>query len=225
MKAVKRKTIDDVLFRNEYEALKVLEDFVEKLVREDFGNDLNVRTYVRRRFEGAREVLRRASKDYVALSELRSMVMTGEATEKGILRQVKMKTLDGREVIVERGVPDEEAWYHVRVSRYRLKCTCKDAVMLSSLADRNLKNALRRARVKRFPTAEPVFYRYVLCKHTLAKIAKAMSAGEAGVLNVDREFADTLRIALFAVYLKVVENPDPEVVRRAYRILRRRLRA
>lgn len=223
-KVLSRKTVNDVTYKNEYEALNVLSELLFKIIETDFKNEPALREYILKRVAGAREVLRRVSEDYITEKELRSVVLSSKAEKGGVVREITMKTLDGRRVVVKIGVPDEEAWYSVKVSRYRFKCTCQDAVLLTSIADRRLKAALLSIGVERFPTAEPVFPRYVLCKHTIAKIAKAMAAGEFGVINVDKEFVDTLKLGLFAVYLREVEKTDPEVVRKMYSILEPRLR-
>jgi len=222
-KILEGKKLSDVTYENEFEALYVLEQLIDRIIKEDFKNDPRLRDYVKTRIEGAREVLRRVSRDYLTDKELRSVVPSSRTVEEGPPREVKMKTLEGGETTVQIGADE---FYHVMVSRYRFKCGCKDAVMLSSIADRRLKDALRTIGVERIPSSGDIFYRYVLCKHTLAKIAKAMAnpSEGIGIINVDKEFVDTLRLALFAAYLRVADKFDPDVVRNMYEVLRKRLR-
>jgi hypothetical protein len=219
------KTISDVTFKNEYEALAVLDQLIGKIIDEDFKGNADVKMYVKRRIEGAREVLRRGARDFFTSQELRSEVPSAEAMKKGLPKEVRVRTLDGEEKVVRVGASYEEAFYAVRVSRYRFKCNCQDAIMLSSAADRRFKSALLRNGIKKFPTAEPIFYKYVLCKHTLAKIAEAMAnpSEGVGIFNVDKAFVDTLKIALYAVYLRTSSDVDPEITEKIVRIIRRRI--
>jgi len=223
---LREKTLSDVTYKNEFEALKVLEQLIDKIIKEDFKNDPRLRDYVKKRVEGAEEVLRRVSKDYLTDRELRSTVPSSKVVEKGAPKEVKVRTLDGRETKTVVGATDEDLFYHVYVSRFRFKCTCKDAVMLSSAADRRLKDALQAIGVDRIPTSGMFFYRYIICKHTLAKIAKAMAnpSEGVGVVAIDKEFVDSLKLALFGAYLRSADKIDPEVVKNAYKLLIKRLR-
>jgi len=225
-KVLREKTLSDVTYKNEFEALKVLDQLIDRIIKDDFKNDPHLRDYVKKRVEGAEEVLRRVSKDYLTDRELRSSVPSSKVVEKGVPREVKVKTLDGREAKAVVGATDDELFYHVYVSRFRFKCTCKDAVMLSSIADRRLKDALQAIGVDRIPTSGMVFYRYVICKHALAKIAKAMAnpSEGVGIIAVDKEFVDSLKLALFAAYLRSADKIDPEVVKNVYKVLVKRLR-
>lgn len=226
MSNLKPKTLNDVTYRNEFEALSVLEKLITKLIEEEFSNNPKLKQYVKKRFEGAREVLRRTSRDYFKPYELKSVVVSSKAVKRGEPKYVKLRTLEGKEILVKVGAPDEEAYHDVSVARYRLKCTCQDALLLTSAADKKLKQALLNAGITSFPTAELVFYKYVICKHTLAKLAQAMAKPESelGVINVDEEIADTLRIGLFAIYLRLVSKAEPKITRRIYKILRRRIK-
>lgn len=219
------KSVDDVTYRNEFEALLVLEQLVDKIILEDFKGDQKLKEYMRKRFKGAKEVLRRRASDYYTESELRSVVPSSKALEEGMPKEIKVRGLDLEEKVVKVGADEDEAFHHVMVSRSRFKCTCQDAIMLASTADKRLKTALQAIGVDRIDFATPVFYRYVLCKHTLAKIAKSMvhpSEG-IGILNIDKELMNTLRLGLFAVYMRVSSSYDPEVVKKMYDILRLRV--
>jgi len=224
-KVLDGKKLSDVTYKNEFEALYVLEQLIDKIIKEDFKNDPHLRDYVRKRIEGAWEVLRRVSKDYFTDRELKSVVPSSKAVEKGLPREIKVKTLKGEEIIMSIGA-DEDEFYHVSISRYRFKCGCQDAVILSSIADKRLKEALQTIGVERISSSGDIFYKYVLCKHTLAKIAKAMVNPEEGVgiLNIDKEFVDTLKLSLFAAYLRSTDRIDPDIVRNIYKLLEKRLR-
>lgn len=225
-RTISYKTVDDVTYKNEFEALLVIEQLVDKIITEDFKNNQELREYVRKRILSAREVLkRRGSEDYYTESELRSSVPSSKALKEGLPREVRIRGLDMKEKTVKVGADEDEAFYHVKVSRYRFKCTCQDALMLASIADAKLKPALESIGVKRVDFSPPVFYKYIICKHTLARIAKAMvhPAEGIGVLNIDREFVNTLKLGLFAAYLRVAEEHDPDIVRSMYSILRQRL--
>jgi len=224
-KVLEGKKLSDVVYKNEFEALYVLEQLIDKIIKEDFKNDSHLRDYVKKRIDGAWEVLRRISKDYFTDRELRSVVPSSEAIEKGPPREIKIKTLKGKEITVTIGA-DEDEFYHVSISRYRFKCGCQDALILSSTADKRLKEALQTIGVESIPSSGTIFYKYVLCKHTLAKIAKAMTnpTEGIGIINIDKEFIDTLRLALFAAYLRSTDSIDPDIVRNIYEVLRKRLR-
>lgn len=215
------KRLRDVTYSNEFEALVVLEELVNRIVDEEFNGNPEMKQYLIKRFEGAREVLRREAEDYFTSHELRSSVPSSKSLRRKGSKYAKMKTLEGEEIIVRLGEEDWDDFYSVKVSRHRLKCTCPDAVMLSSVADKRFNMWLKRVKLKR-ESPEPIFYRYVICKHTLAKLAKAMT-GSSGIsfVNIDRELVETIKIGLYAVYLRVAKEVDPSMIRKIYTILKR----
>jgi len=226
-RTLRKKSSQDVMYGDEFEALNMLSQLIEKIIAEDFKNDINLREYSRKRLEGAREVLGRAgSKDYFTDVELRSLVPSGTVARRWLPNGVKVKPLTSEEAKATDGKHDEDLFYVVSVSRFRFKCGCQDALMLSSVADRRLKEALKMIGINRIPSSGMVFYKYVLCKHTLAKIAKAMTGegDEAGVISIDKDFINTLKLALFGAYLRATDKIDPDIVKNIYwKTLLRRL--
>lgn len=196
-------------FRSEHEALEAVIRALISMVRSEFKSSPRLESFVQKRASGAREVLKRKRTTTLVADEVRERVLSSKGVEMGEPRVVKVRTLDGRTVEVRSGAPEEEAFHVTHVSRFRMKCTCWDAVRTASVADRRLERILReRGLVAR--SSIPPFSRYVLCKHTLASLAKGLYEG---VLDLDDvHLASTLRLALFAAYLKEEENPDAEVV-------------
>lgn len=219
MRKIVYRSLDHGTHGSIYDALHVLEQLINEIIARDFKGDMKLKTYVKKRFDSARDVLKRRSRDHSSQHELHSMIPSARAL-RNPPRHIKVKTLDGGETSIHVGVPDDEAFYSVRVSRYRLKCTCQDALMQASTANSRFKYALLRARIPGFPTAEPFFYKYVLCKHVLAKLAEALGTG---TISIDEELLSTLRIALYTVYLRTVEKPDPDITRRIYPVIKRRI--
>ena len=139
------------------------------------------------------EVKRSAGKTGVAL------IWSTEALEKGIEHHIVLYSLTGERVVVERGTPIERAFHKVEVSPARLKCTCNDALMTSSIADKQFRMIARKFKGY---TPRQVFYRYTLCKHTLAEVLRGLVEGRLEFS--DRVLRDTLFLALYGLALRYV---------------------
>lgn len=196
-------------YRNEHEALVAVGNALLSLVKRDFESDAKLTLFVMKRVSGAREVLTRERATRISESEVRERIPSSKTLEMGAPRTVRMKTLDGSVVELPAGAPEEEAYHITHVSKYRMKCTCWDAVRTSSVADRRLEQLMREHNVE-VASLGQVFSRYVLCKHTIATLARYVYEGEVD-LNDDR-LLDTLRLSLFAAYLREERNPNPEVL-------------
>jgi len=109
------------------EALHEITDYIHKVIKRYFNNDPYLKEFVDKRIRGARELLIRER----VLSELeigperRALVLSKQAAEKGLERNVVLRNLSGKVVVLKVGVPWEEGVYSVRVSETRLKCGCK----------------------------------------------------------------------------------------------------
>lgn len=202
----------------EFDALRVLYNLTMKLVKDEFEGNVKMREYLEKRFMGAYEVLKRHSTARVTEYELCNTILSSKAMEEGVERKVKMKTLEGKDTAITVGVPAEEAFHHTRVSKFRFKCTCQDAIFLATEADSKFHQILIN-NLKKAYEASYFFSKYVICKHTLASMAKAL---KNNVISIDEDFLNTLRIALFAVYLKTNEKSDKQLEEKIIKIIKRR---
>ncbi|MEM3964450.1 MAG: hypothetical protein QW584_01840 [Thermofilaceae archaeon] len=199
-------------FRSELEALNQVKATLLAMVKEEFGNNQRLVDFVVKRVSGAREVIGRRRRTHLFDGEVRELLPSSKAVERGLPRRVKVKTFDGEEVYVALGVPEEEAYHVTSVSRYRMKCTCWDSIRTSSAADRRLADVVELLDADRAPPQATAFSKYIICKHTVASLARAVYVGQLE-LN-DEELLNTLRLALLGAYLRVEEEPSGELVSR-----------
>ena len=172
------------------------------LINEYFDGDPKVVEYVKVRLSKARELILDHRRPYrgVVDTPVASAVTiySSEYVVKGPPRTIKLKSLDGDLVEVQLGTDLERAFHSVKVSKFSVKCTCDDANMLTSIADRVLRCRLRRE----VPT-----YKYTLCKHTLAELGRKLALRHF-TLN-DPELRKTLFMMLVVTYARVHRTLPP----------------
>jgi len=203
------ETVHGIEVRKSLEALTRLKRSVMTIARRDYGLYEPLRTYLLERFRRARQILsmlprRLRSIDAHGIEGYRIAFLSGEAVERGIERSIAVKTLDGRVTTVATGTPIERAIYVVEVSRWRIKCSCMDAILLSTIADSKLSRLLGYR-------GEPIFYRYTLCKHSIAALSLLLSDSKLSLR--DRELRTTLRLCVTAAFLRVADDSTVEKYR------------
>jgi hypothetical protein len=183
-----------------------LKQVLLELNKELFDGNYEVREYLNSRVNGARDVLMSKVVDFrVTPHEVRVIFTSSEAARKGAPRTIVTGTLEGRPAKVKVGA--EVPFHYASISRYRIKCTCDDSFYLALTAGKVLESLDRRFRGK----GAEILARYTLCKHSLAGVAMALANGTVSLS--DKEFKDTLKIAMLAIYLRAAKKPDPEKVR------------
>ena len=164
-----------------------------------------VADFLKVRFQGASEIIRRSSARVLSTivkgSGVTIIFASSKVLEEGPERLIKVRNLNGTVVELPLGVTAEEAYHITQVGCYGLKCTCTDALMTASKADRLFLEGLKRYGVKRVDVPTPVFTRFVICKHTLAAAAYALTLG---VIPYDSKvFRETLKLGVLAAALRV----------------------
>ncbi|MEM4854978.1 MAG: hypothetical protein QXE75_06135, partial [Sulfolobales archaeon] len=165
-------------FRSELEALSQVKATLLTMVKEEFDNNQKLIDFIVKRVSGAREVISRRRQTHLFDGEVRELFPSSKAVEKGLPRRVKVKTLNGEEMYITLGVPEEEAYHMTSVSRYRMKCTCWDSIYTSSVADGKLANVIKLLDVDRVPMQSTMFSKYIICKHTVASLTRAIYMGQ-----------------------------------------------
>jgi len=203
------ETVRGADVRRSLEALTQIRRYVLTIARRDYGLYEPLRAYLLERFKRARSILsnlprRLRSIDAHGIEGYRVAFLSSEAVERGIERSIAVRTLDGGVTTITAGTPIERALYVVEVSRWRIKCSCMDALMLSSIADSKLSRILGYQ-------GEPLFYRYTLCKHSIAALSLLVS--DARLSLKDRELRTTLRLCVTAAFLRVADDSIVEKYR------------
>jgi hypothetical protein len=100
------------------------------------------------------------------------------------------------------GSTSDEEFHITQVGPYGIKCTCEDAVMTASKADREFIKALRESGIYEVPPTLvfPLFSRFVVCKHTLALLSYLVAARILSLKNPN--LRRTLKLALIGALLK-----------------------
>ncbi len=200
---------------------KVKQELFESIDR-DFCGYPRLKSYVIDRVRRARDILTRLdtrlrSIENHGVEGYRVVFLSSEFLERGAERGLLVRKLTGGMAVIKYGTPLERSIHIVEISRWRLKCSCPDAIFTSARADSAIMKMGRRV--------EPLFYRYVLCKHTLAALA-LLSAIKAINLG-DRILRETLWLALLATFLRVsdtsVSNDFKEVIDRGIKIAVKRM--
>ncbi len=173
----------------EYRALRRIERLLVRLVVEEYDADPGLLDYVRRRVNGAGEILRRGLVASIRrLGEHSWMASFISSRARGPLgpRRILLRSLDGRLVEVEEAQLPDDAIHYAEASPYVVKCTCMDSIVTASAASRRGLQA-----------------RSTLCKHVIALLAIITSdAGEdIGV------YVRPLREALAAAYARLHGRP------------------
>ncbi len=162
--------------------------------------------FLRVRVGGAAEIIARSDEKIGSIiikgSGATAIIASTKFLEKRPVRLVKVITPDGEELRVPVGSAVDEEFHITQVGPYGMKCTCEDAVMTASRADREFIRALREAGIHEIPPTLvfPLFSRFVICKHTLAILSYLVAARVLSLkdLNVRR----TLKLALVGALLK-----------------------
>lgn len=187
-------------------ALKNVKKLVIDEVRGWASNELY--DFIRVRFTGASRIVVKAS------DKVGSIIIKGEGAtaviastkflEKGPLRIVKVSTPDGIEVKIPVGIPPDEGFHITQVGPYGMKCTCEDAIMTASKADREFIKAVKALGFEELPSpiVFPLFSRFVLCKHTIALLAYLIAAGIIDIRSP--HLRKTLALATIGAALKVM---------------------
>jgi len=180
----------------------------------------SVADFLRVRFQGASEILRRYS-TRVASTVVRGSGITVIFTSSKMLKEgperiVRVRGFDGEVIELVKGVAAEEAFHITQVGCYGLKCTCTDALITASKADKLFVEGLRMYGVRRLDVPTPIFTKYVICKHTLATAAYATSLG---IIPKDSKvFKEVLKLGVLATALRVngLEGISRRTLNQAY---------
>jgi len=146
-------------------------------------------------YRGAKDVLKRIEAFEIRDNYIHARILTSEAERYGKPRKIRVKTLTGEEKIISIGVPLDRAYHYVVVSDSTMKCTCPTALRITSSADKWLESFLRERDIQ-YTLQTPLFARHVLCKHTIAVLSKAITAG---ALPVTDRLIDNLTLGVIAV--------------------------
>jgi len=181
--------------------------------------------FIRLRFSGALKIIVRAS-DKVGSIIIKgegatAIIASTEFLEKGPLRLVKVLTPDGVEVRIPIGIPPEEGFHVTQVGPYGMKCTCEDAVMTASRADREFVKALKALGFEELPKPLilPLFSRFVLCKHTISLLSYLIAAGIIDYRSADLRRTLTLSTLGAALRVMGAEGIPEEVLKRSLKLL------
>ena len=194
-----------------------------RYVRRYYGNE--VYEALAKRFSGAADIVRnygvRVSSVTIKGSSVVMVVVSTKGIEEGVERIVVERALSNGELVERRiGAPLEEAYHIVQVGPYGLKCTCTDALITTSKADKEFEHRLR-GLIKRMEVPQPIFTKYVICKHTLAALSYALAAGvlkpNSKILN------EILKLAIKALVMRVkgANALSNSTVLRMYKVLLR----
>ncbi len=199
-------------------ALKKVKKLVIDEVKGWASNELY--DFIKVRFSGASKIVIKASDKIGSIiikdEGATAVIASTKFLEKGPLRLVRVSTPDGIEVRIPIGVPPEEGFHVTQVGPYGMKCTCKDAVMTASKADREFVKAVRALGFEELPRSLvfPLFSRFVLCKHTVVILAYLIAAGVIDIKSAD--LSKTLTLTTLGAALKVMGAelvPKKEVIK------------
>lgn len=204
----KPKPRNDTMSRRKWrETLTRLRKYAYTYIRNEFGTEGRpALEFLSMRFSGAGEIIIRSDIKVgsVVIRDAGAMAVmaSSKLLEKGPQRILKVRTFEGDVVEIPIGTPPEEGFHVTQVGPYGMKCTCEDAVMTSSKADKEFFEGLREAGVEQVSPllTFPLFSRFVLCKHTLALLAYLMAAGNLSLRS--RVLRETLKIALIGAALR-----------------------
>ncbi len=187
--------------------LERLKTFMDKLVERFFEEReaTRIRDHLRKRFEGARDILLHAEARMASIRRLAenaytlTMVSSRAAGRRVILTPVYTRTLEGG---VKLQPPRAEEIYTVEIGPYALKCNCPDSIYTAARADQVL---IRLG----FPAQA---YKYTLCKHVIAGLALLWSMGLVDPTKPPLD--EAILRALITVYLAVLpEKTRPRISR------------
>ena len=159
---------------------------------EVLGLDVSLSKIIRQ----ARDVLSRVENIEYGTRYVRATILSSIASRGRPEHTVVVRGLDGRVRKVRVGVPLEQSYHNVIVSSRVLKCDCPVALRIASRADAFLESIAKRYRYR---IREPMlFSKHILCKHTVAILAKAM---DEGIIVMDDELIDNLSLALIGLQI------------------------
>ena len=166
-----------------------------------------VADFLKTRFMGASEIIRRSSVRVLSIiikeSGVTVIFASSKVLEEGPERLIRVRSLNGSIIELPIGVPAEKAYHITHVGPYGLKCTCTDALITASKADKIFLEELRRYGFKRVDVPTPVFTKYVICKHTLAAASYALALGV--ISHESRLFKEVMKLSVLATALRVQE--------------------
>gem|GEM_PF-4264780 len=175
---------------------------------------IKIEDYLSQRFLGAKEIIIRSDIRFSSLvlkgNSAVALMASTKLLEKGPERIIRLKTYQGEEIELSVGTPPEESFHITQVGPYGFKCTCEDAIMLASKADREFVEGLKRAGILNLSPviSFPLFSRYILCKHTIALLALLLASKKITFRN--KEFKKSLKLSLFGIALRVSETGEIE---------------
>jgi len=212
-------------FDSRREILKMLNNLKVKLldiIDRDFKGSPKLRSYVLERIKNAKSIiqdldLRLRDISSHGIEGYRIVFVSSEYLEKGGEKTIVVRKLTGGIAVIRVGAPVEKSIHIVEISKWRLKCTCPDAVFLSAKADKVLTNILKH-------NIEPLMYKYVLCKHTLAGLSILLTLGALKI--EDPILTETIWLSLLSAYLRIADSKDIEsnksVLMKGLKILEKR---
>lgn len=146
----------------------------------------------------ARKTAKRVTLYEVRGGYVKATILSSEAAEDpsgpwAPGKELVHRNLFGEVVTTPRGVPPERSYHNVVVSEREMKCDCEFSAVESMRANQVLKSIASRRRVAL--KDEYFFDRYVLDKHTLYVLARAL---EDGSVSDSESLRRTLSLALLA---------------------------
>ena len=172
-------------------------------------------------YRGAKDVLKRIQNIEYREGYVKATILSTKASRLAPEHTVVVRDLTGKLRKVTVGVPIEESYHHVIVAEHMMKCDCPVALRNASKADNWLEKFVKKNRI-RYNPSEMLFAKHVLCKHTLAVLAKGIGYG--AVPLTDR-LIDNITVSLVGLAIAegaVNENIEKELIRILRRLSRRR---
>jgi len=181
--------------------------------------------FLKVRLSGAEKIITRSSIRVLSAVPrgcgVTMLVASTKSVEEGAERIVKVRALNGSVIEVSLGVPAEEAFHVTQVGCYGMKCTCVDAVLTASKADKLFLRGLKSCGIRRVDVPTPIFTKYVVCKHTLAAASYSLTLGT--IPKDSQLFREVLKLSVLASALRTqgLEAVECRTLERAYmKILR-----
>jgi len=169
-------------------------------------------------YRGAKDVLKRIQRIDYGRGYVKAVILSTKASKSAPEHPVVIRDIfSGKPRTVMVGVPIEESYHYVIVAEHMMKCNCPVALRNASKADKYLEQFVKRHGL-RYSPGDMLFSKHVMCKHTIAVLAKGIGSGAIPI-------SDTLieNITLSLIGLAVAEGVDNERIRRELlRILRKR---
>ena len=146
-------------------------------------------------YRGAKDVLKRINNIDYKDGYVRATILTTKASKHMRVRSITVKDLFGNIRKIKIGVPIEDSYHHVTVTERVMKCTCPIAVRNASKANKWLEDLAKKKKLH-YNSSEKLFFKHVLCKHTLAVLAKGIGYG---AIPVSDALVKNLSLALIGL--------------------------